>query len=200
MANLGLRPTNYMHNMGGFYLMKTAAVTKIGKLNDPDLAKRGKIELIDFPEPELGDFDVKIKVAYCAICGSDPHTADGAFGPDVPIPLGHETSGVIAALGKKATVKGLKVGDRVAGNFLHFCGTCYYCQNTQQHFCTNIGNKPSPGMAEHVVWHESQVFKLPDDISLKAGCILEPLSIAVHAADKISRKWGAESQFSAADP
>jgi (R,R)-butanediol dehydrogenase/meso-butanediol dehydrogenase/diacetyl reductase/L-iditol 2-dehydrogenase len=170
--------------------MKTAAVTKIGNLIDPDVSKRGKIELIDYPEPELSDFDVKIKVAYCAICGSDPHVADGAFGPNVPIPLGHETSGVIEALGKQATVKGLKVGDRVAGNFLHFCGTCYYCQNTQQHFCTSIGKKRSPGMSEYVIWHESQVFKLPDSISLKAGCILEPLSIAVHTADKIGPKVG----------
>ena len=170
--------------------MKAAAVTKIGSLRDPDESKRGKIELIDFPEPEMGEYDVKIKVAYCSICGSDPHTAEGAFGPDVPITLGHETSGVIEALGKKATVKGLKVGDKVAGNFLHFCGTCYHCQNEQPNFCTNIVGQPNTGMSPYVVWHESQVFKLPENISLRQGCILEPLSIAVHAADKVRPKVG----------
>ena len=171
--------------------MKTAAVTKIGHLKDPDESKRGKIELIDFPKREMGDDEVTIKVAYCAICGSDPHTAEGAFGPNVPIPLGHETSGVIEALGKNATVKGLKVGDRVAGNFLHFCGTCYYCQNSQQHFCSNIPKVRNPGMSEYVIWHESQVYKLPDAVTLREGCILEPLSIAVHVADMVAPKVGA---------
>jgi len=46
-------------------------------------------------------------------------------------------------------------------------------------------------MAEHVIWNESQVYKLPDEVSLKEGCILEPLSIAVHAADMIGPKVGA---------
>ena len=170
--------------------MKTAAVTKIGSLIDPDESKRGKVEIIDFPEPELDDNDVRIKVAYCAICGSDPHQAEGIFGDHVPQPLGHEVSGVVVGLGKNATLKGLKVGDHVAGNFLHFCGTCYYCQNEQMNFCTGVSKKRSPGMAEYVVWHESQVFKLPEGVSLRAGCMLEPLSIAVHAADKTMPKVG----------
>ena len=174
----------------GDLVMKAAAVTKIGSLTDTDVSKRGKIELIDFPQPELGEHDVKIKVAYCAICGSDPHTAEGAFGPNVPITLGHETSGIIEELGKKATIKGLKVGDRVAGNFLHFCGTCYYCQNSQQNFCVNAGGRPNTGMSEYVIWNENQVYKLPEKVSLREGCILEPLSIAVHAADRISPKVG----------
>jgi len=171
--------------------MKTTAVTKIGNIADPDESMRGKIEIIDFPIPQMGDHDVRIKVAYCAICGSDPHTAEGVFGTDVPIPLGHETSGVIEALGSKATVKGLKVGDKVAGNFLHFCGTCYHCQNGQQNFCTGIGRRHNTGMSEYVIWHEAQVFKLPENVSLKEGCILEPLSIAVRAADIIKSKAGA---------
>jgi len=170
--------------------MKATAVTKIGYLTDPDESKRGKIGLIDLKEPEMSDYDVKIKVAYCAICGSDPHTAEGAFGTDVPIPLGHETSGVIAALGKNATVKGLKVGDRVAGNFVHFCGTCEACQSGQQNYCTYRFGGQNTGMSEYVIWHESQVYKLPENVSLKEGCILEPLSVAVHAADRISPKVG----------
>lgn len=170
--------------------MIAAAVTKIGSLTDPDESKRGEVGLIDYPIPELGDYDVQIKVAYCAICGSDPHTAEGAFGTDVPITLGHETSGVITALGKKALVKGLSVGDRVAGNFVHFCGTCYYCQNDQQNFCSGGDRKANTGMSEYVVWHESQVYKLPEGVSLREGCILEPLSVAVHAADKIAPKVG----------
>jgi len=166
--------------------MKTAAVTRVGSLK----AKEAQIGLVDFPEQILGDEDVKIKVAYCAICGSDPHVAEGIFGTEVPIGLGHEVSGVITELGKKATRRGLKVGDRVAGNFIKFCGTCDSCLNGNQQFCENLQEYNRPGMAESIVWHESQVHKLPDHISLKKGCLLEPTAIAVRIMDKTKMKVG----------
>ena len=91
--------------------IKTGTVTKVGRLNDPDESKRGVIEITNEPAEELGDESVRIKVAYCAICGSDPHLAAGIFGWDAPYGLGHEMSGVIVELGKNATKRGLKVGD-----------------------------------------------------------------------------------------
>jgi threonine dehydrogenase-like Zn-dependent dehydrogenase len=169
--------------------LKSIATVKTGSLKDPDITKRGKVAVIDIPEPAVGDEEVKIKVAYCSICGSDPHLVEGIFGWTVPFGMGHEVSGVIVELGKKATAKGLQVGDRVAGNFLHFCGTCYYCQNGQQQFCEGVP-EGNAGMSEYIVWHESQVYKLPDEISLKKGCLLEPVSIAVRTADKINMQVG----------
>lgn len=170
--------------------MRTVAVTKIGSLRDPDEATRGKIGVVDFPEQPLGPEDVRVRVAYAAICGSDPHLAEGFFGTDVPIGLGHEISGVIEALGEKATRTGLKVGDRVAGNFLRFCGTCNACRDGQQQFCDFIQDYNRPGMAETVTWHESQVYKLPENVSLLKGCLLEPTSVAVRIADKTNIRVG----------
>src|SRR5690606_22740297 len=112
-----------------------------------------------------------------AICGSDPHVAEGYFRTDVPIGLGHEVSGVIVELGEKATRNGLAIGDRVACNFLRYCGTCHACQDGQQQFCANLHEYRRPGMSEEVVWHESQVYRLPDSVSLLKGCLLEPTSI-----------------------
>lgn len=170
--------------------MRTVAVTKIGSLRDPDEATRGRIGVVDLPEPELGPEDVRIRVAFAAICGSDPHLAEGYFGTDVPIGLGHEVSGVIEALGERAHRNGLKVGDRVAGNFLRFCGTCRPCQEGRQQFCENIQEYNRPGMAETVTWHESQVYRLPDTVSLRQGCLLEPVSVAVRIADKTRIRVG----------
>jgi len=170
--------------------MRTVAVTKIGSLRDPDESTRGRIGVVDFPEQPLGPEDVRIRVAYAAICGSDPHLAEGFFGTDVPIGLGHELSGVVEALGERATRNGLRVGDRVAGNFLRFCGTCRPCQEGKQQFCENIQEYNRPGMAETVTWHESQVYRLPDDVSLLKGCLLEPTSVAVRIADKTNIKVG----------
>lgn len=170
--------------------MKTVAVTRIGSLRDPDPAARGEIGVVDFPEQPLGPEDVRIRVAYSAICGSDPHLAEGFFGTDVPIGLGHELSGIVEALGEQAHRGGLQVGDRVAGNFLRFCGTCRPCQEGRQQFCEHIQEYNRPGMAETITWHESQVYRLPDDVSLLKGCLLEPTSVAVRIADKTNIRVG----------
>ena len=170
--------------------MKRVMATKVGSLKEKDPEKRGKVEVMDVPPPVLGDNDVLIKVAYCSICGSDPHSIEGIFGQPAPFGMGHELSGVVAELGAKATVTGLKVGDRIAGNFLEYCGTCYYCRNGQQQYCTQAGRRMAPGMSEYAVWNENQVYKIPDSIPLRTACLLEPLSIAVRVTDKANIRVG----------
>jgi L-iditol 2-dehydrogenase len=170
--------------------VRTVAVTKIGNLRDPDEASRGRIGVVDFPDQPLGPEDVRIRVAYAGICGSDPHLAEGFFGTDVPIGIGHELSGVVEALGERAHRNGLQIGQRVAGNFLRFCGTCNPCRDGRQQFCENIRDYNRPGMAETVTWHESQVFPLPEEVSLLKGCLLEPTSVAVRIADKTRIRVG----------
>ena len=180
--------------------MKSIRCVRIGSLREKDPEKKGKIEVWDVPEDPVGPEDVRIKVAYCAICGSDPHLVEGIFGWPVPYGMGHEVSGIITEVGEKATKKGLKVGDRVAGNFLKFCGTCYYCQNGQQQFCEHADESNHPGFSETLVWHESQVYKLPDSVSLKEGCLLEPVSIAVRAMDKAELRFGQRVLVSGGGP
>ena len=180
--------------------MKSIRCVKIGSLREKDPEKKGRIEVWDVPEDPVGPEDVRIKVAYCAICGSDPHLVEGIFGWPVPFGMGHEVSGVITEVGEKAVKKGLKVGDRVAGNFLKFCGTCYYCQNGQQQFCEHADESNHPGFSETLVWHESQVYKLPDSVSLREGCLLEPVSIAVRAMDKAELKFGQRVLVSGGGP
>jgi (R,R)-butanediol dehydrogenase/meso-butanediol dehydrogenase/diacetyl reductase/L-iditol 2-dehydrogenase len=82
------------------------------------------------------------------------------------------------------------VGDRIAGNFLRFCGSCGPCRDGRQQFCENIADYNRPGMAETVTWHESQVYRLPDSVSLRHGCLLEPTSVAVRIADKARPRVG----------
>jgi (R,R)-butanediol dehydrogenase/meso-butanediol dehydrogenase/diacetyl reductase len=178
--------------------VKTIACVKVGSLKDPDEKKRGRVGVVDMPEQEVGDEDVKIKIAYCSICGSDPHVIEGIFGLTPPFGLGHEVSGTVVELGKNATKKGLKIGDKVAGNFLKFCGTCYYCRNGKEQFCEHAVNRPC--MAKFVVWHESQVCKVPDEMSLEKACLLEPVAIAVRIADKTNIKIGQRVAISGGGP
>lgn len=147
--------------------------------------KKGLLEVEDAPEPEVGPEDVKIKVEYTSICGSDPHIVDGKLPVSYPPRImGHEVSGTIVELGEQANTKDLKVGDRVTGNPVRYCGVCDYCRNGLEHYCLKLAVLFPPGtMAEYVVWHEQQVFKLPDSISLEEGCLAEPVSVCLRGID-----------------
>jgi threonine dehydrogenase-like Zn-dependent dehydrogenase len=178
--------------------MKVVCGVKVGNMKNPDETKRGKVGIVDFPVKAVGPDEVKIKVGYCSICGSDPHIVGGAFGLEPPFGLGHEMSGIIVELGKNAKIRGLKIGDRVGGNFLRYCGTCHSCVTGNQQFCEHAGNEPC--MAEYVVWHESQVVKLPEGVGLLKGCMLEPLSIGVRVVDKSNMKIGSRVLVSGGGP
>ena len=80
--------------------MKVVCATRVGNMKDPNPETRGTVGVLDFPIKELGDDEVLIKVAYCGICGSDPHVVDGCFNKpeDAPFGIGHEMSGVIEKL------------------------------------------------------------------------------------------------------
>ena len=99
----------------------------------------------DIPEPTPGPGEVKVKIAYCGICGTDPDIYDGTFGflkapwwPKPPFPTGHEASGIIVELGPDLVREELKVGQRVAMNFRTYCGKCYYCKSAREHMCEHV--------------------------------------------------------------
>jgi (R,R)-butanediol dehydrogenase/meso-butanediol dehydrogenase/diacetyl reductase/L-iditol 2-dehydrogenase len=165
----------------------------------------GLLDIQDVPEPEPNDDEIKVKIAYAGICGSDPKLVDskgpsprldGAIGwPKKMTPkpggvriLGHEASGTIVKIGKD--IKGdFKIGQHVAMNFKNYCGACYYCANGMQHFCQRAAMFWGL-MAEYAVFKESLVFPLPEDLPLDVGAFLEPVSVAVHTLDIARMKVG----------
>ena len=83
--------------------------------------------ICDYPMcyPEAGQ--VKIKVKYCGICGSDLHGYTGASGRKIPpMVMGHEFSGVVTELGEGVTK--FKVGDRVSVLPVEYCCECEFCK------------------------------------------------------------------------
>ena len=177
--------------------MKVVYAVKTGNMQDPDPAKRGVVEIVDEPLREINDDEILIKVAYSAICGSDPHVIGGIFGWEPPFGVGHEMSGIVEKVGKNVK-KDLKPGDWVAGNFRRYCGACYYCTNGMEQFCTNVGENIC--MAEYVIWHEKQAEKIPEGISLKNGCMMEPVSIALRTVEKSGIKVGQNAIISGGGP
>lgn len=154
----------------------------------------GTLKMVEAPEPEIKRADeVKIRVAYCGVCGSDLHfkraELDFLFEGDEGTPIGHEATGVITELGPAATCKGLKVGDRVVYYYNEHCGSCYYCRNGQEQFCENMTGT-SAAFSDYIVVREQSVHKLADTCSLKKGALIEPISVCLHGIDLIGIKPG----------
>lgn len=151
------------------------------------LKREPGIWLYDAPMPEMGHNDVLIKIKKTAICGTDVHIYnwDEWAQKVIPVPMvvGHEYSGVIAAIGSE--VKNCKIGDRVSGEGHIACGFCRNCRAGRRHLCrATIGvGVTRPGcFAEYLVIPAENVYPLPENISDDQAAIFDPLGNAVHTA------------------
>ncbi|MDR1829065.1 MAG: L-idonate 5-dehydrogenase [Methylobacteriaceae bacterium] len=152
-------------------------------------AKDLRIEERPIPEPAEGE--VRLKLRYVGICGSDMHYYhEGKVGVSVirePMVPGHEVSAVIDKLGPG--VEGLSVGQPVTANPTTNCGTCSYCLTGHQNLCPSLRYLGSAArlphtqgvMQEYSVLKAYQIIPLPDTLDLKIAACVEPLGIALHA-------------------
>jgi len=146
---------------------------------------KGEMEIRDVPVPEPGDRELLVKVVYCGVCGSDIHQVQ--YGMEEPdnIMMGHEGSGVVAQVGKG--VEGWSEGDRVIINRTVPCGKCWYCLNGLRDMCTDKHWARHGGYAEYMAFIPENLYRLPDDVSLRAAALWNPIVNAAHAV-KLSRQ------------
>ena len=166
--------------------MKALVLEKVKQLSLRD---------IDLKET-LGPNDVRIKIKSVGICGSDVHYYEyGAIGNFVvkqPMVLGHEAAGTIIEVGNK--VKDLKVGDKVCMEpgipdpnsrpsrlgIYNLDPDVVFWATPPVHGC----------LRETVVHPAAFTFKLPENVSLDEGAMIEPLAVGLHAARKANIKPG----------
>lgn len=136
----------------------------------------------------VGPTDVHVDIAACAVCHSDIHFAEGAWGGQLPSVYGHEASGTIRAVGDQ--VEGLTVGDRVVVTLIRSCGQCTQCQRGNFVFCETRFESDSDdrlrgaddepmraemlcgAFAEEAIVDQSQVVAIPDDIDWPIAALL----------------------------
>jgi threonine dehydrogenase-like Zn-dependent dehydrogenase len=142
----------------------------------------------DAPVPDYGPEDALVAVKACGICGSDVQGLDGSTGRRrPPIIMGHEASGVIAAVGPG--VSGWRPGDRVTFDSTIYCGRCDYCRAGRINLCRErrvLGvsceeYRQHGAFAEFVAVPQRILYRLPDGLAFEHAALVEPLSIAVHA-------------------
>ncbi|AEE90808.1 D-arabitol-phosphate dehydrogenase [Tepidanaerobacter acetatoxydans Re1] len=146
--------------------------------------KYGDMELVEIEEPITKDDQIKIKVAFSGICGSDIHSYKGEYNNlRPPVVLGHEFSGIVVQVGKG--VKGISIGDKVTSETtFYICEDCDYCINRDYNLCSNrkgLGTQVNGSFAEYVVARKESVHILPDNVDLLSASITEPLACAAHA-------------------
>jgi len=134
----------------------------------------------DIEAPAKGE--VRIKVAYVGVCGTDVHIYHGMMDKRVQIPetIGHEMSGTIDAVGEGVT--GFEVGDKIVvrplddrkvkpsdKGFNHICEELKF-----------IGIDSPGAMQEYWNVPVFTLHKLKSDTDLKLAALIEPLSVATH--------------------
>jgi propanol-preferring alcohol dehydrogenase len=122
----------------------------------------------DLPEPAIGDTDVLLRVSACGVCHTELDEIEGRTPPPrLPVILGHQVVGRIAAVG--ALVHQWQVGDRVGAAWIFgACGECDYCRTDRENLCPNFqatGRDHHGGYAEYMVAAAAFVFAIPEVFS-----------------------------------
>lgn len=175
---------------------------------------RCDVRIEDVPEPKVRPGDVKLRVRYNGICGSDLHEYfDGPIttrttephpltGVKNPVIMGHEFSGEVIEVGDGVT--DLSKGDLVAVEPLETCGRCIHCRSGHYNHCPLVAfhgyNREGGGLSDFTVVKRSMAHKLPKGVTPLQGALIEPMSVAYHTADRCRVESGQTVAIHGAGP
>jgi L-iditol 2-dehydrogenase len=144
------------------------------------------VRVEEMPVPEIGAGEILLRVRASGICGSD--VMEWYRKDKVPLVLGHEVAGEIAAVGKG--VENYKEGDRVCVAHHVPCNTCHYCLTGHHTACETLRktNFYPGGFAEYLrvpaINVDRGVFKIPDSVSFEEATFTEPLACVLRGMRK----------------
>lgn len=135
---------------------------------------------------EIGDREVKVRIAAAGLCASDLSVVSGTIPYPTPVVLGHEGAGVVEEVGAGVTT--VKPGDHVVLTTLGNCGLCDACETGHPTLCKQtFGNLSQPFLrgdeklwnfanasvfAEYALVSEAQAVPIPADVPLEAACLI----------------------------
>jgi D-arabinose 1-dehydrogenase-like Zn-dependent alcohol dehydrogenase len=126
------------------------------------------MDLRDVATREPGEGEIRISVKASGVCYTDLRIVEAMGGAFMPLIPGHETAGVVSALGPG--VAGWAIGDRVGVHALFTCGTCVYCAAGEEEACiqgiaTLSGLGRDGGYAEEMILPADHAVSLPEGLS-----------------------------------
>ena len=156
-----------------------------------------KVEIKEYPIPEIGDDDILVKVEGCGICGTDAHEYKrDPFGL-IPVVLGHEGTGEIVKMGKNvkkdSAGKPLNLGDKVV--------TCMIFKDNPDITMfdlnkQNVGGADVYGLlhddethlngwfADYIVIRKGSTVFNVSDLNLDLRILIEPCAVLIHAVER----------------
>lgn len=138
------------------------------------------------PLPKPQHDDVKMKITYGGICGSDLRVLQGKVDyATYPIRPGHELIGTIIETGDKAH---FSIGERVVVLPNTFCDSCDMCLKGKRNICRNkksLGINWDGGFSQQFIISSKYLQPIPNDIPDEKAILIEPLAVVVHALKKV---------------
>ncbi|WP_455816342.1 Zn-dependent oxidoreductase [Pseudomonas cerasi] len=146
------------------------------------IERPGELQLQERPLPEPAAGEVRVKVKYASICGSDVHIWHG-HNPFARYPrvIGHEFFGLIDATG--SGVDRARIGERVAVDPVVSCGHCYPCSIGRPNVCRElqvIGVHRDGGFSDFAIAPAANAYVLPQAIPDTLASLVEPFTIAAN--------------------
>ncbi len=164
------------------------------------IEKPGQLVIQQRPLPQPAANEVRVKIKFAGICGSDVHIYHG-HNPFARYPrvIGHEFFGVIDQVG--SDVDPQRIGERVAVDPVVSCGHCYPCAIGRPNVCTElqvIGVHRDGGFSDYACAPACNAYRIPDSISDRHAAMVEPFTIGANitahlqpTADDIALIYGA---------
>jgi len=137
-------------------------------------------ESVRTPEPRRRQ--VRIRVGFCGVCGSDISRFFGEGPHTLPLVCGHEFAGTVEQTGPE--VDDFHIGDRVAVFPLLWCGSCGPCEKGLFAQCLGydyIGSRSDGAFAEYVIVPTRNLIRIPTHVSLEEAALVEPAAVALHS-------------------
>lgn len=148
------------------------------------LVEPGRLVVERIERPTAGPGEALLEVRRVGVCGSDLTIWRGRHPyAKMPLVMGHEFSGVIAALGPG--VAGPAVGARVAVIPHLVCGRCGPCRTETFNFCEQLrcmGAEADGAHEEYLAIPARMALPIPDRMSLEDAALMEPACVGYHAA------------------
>ena len=146
----------------------------------------GDLRLAQMPIPNVSEGQVRVRIGFCGVCGSDIPRIFSKGTYSFPTVCGHEFAGTIDLCGPD--VDDFEQGDDVVVFPLIWCGKCEACENRKYVQCSDydyLGSRSDGAFAEFVVAPKENIIRVPDSVTLQEASLTEPAAVALHALRRV---------------
>ena len=146
----------------------------------------GDLRLAQMPIPTVSEGQIRVRIGFCGVCGSDIPRIFTKGTYSFPTVCGHEFAGTVDVCGPG--VDEFDQGEKVVVFPLLWCSKCTACESGKYVQCSDydyLGSRSDGAFAEYVVAPKENIIHVPDGVTLEEAAQTEPAAVALHALRRI---------------